>query len=164
MPRVCTVCVHPERAAIDQAIVAGAGYRNIAKQFSIGYSSVSRHAAEHIAAQVKQVKTAQDVAQALDVVKQLKTINAISLAILSEARKAEDHDQALKAIDRIMKQLEFQAKLLGEIDTPQINVLVSPEWQMVRSAIVQALSPFPDARIAVAMTLANLEHAREHLN
>lgn len=59
-------------------------------------------------------------------------------------------DTALKAIDRIHKQIE----LLGELDDrPQVNVLVMPEWLQLRGAILHALAPYPEARAAVAAHL-----------
>src|SRR3712207_9296179 len=39
MPRRCTVCDHPERHSIDEALVTGAPYRSVAKQFEIGRAS-----------------------------------------------------------------------------------------------------------------------------
>jgi hypothetical protein len=40
--------------------------------------------------------------------------------------------------------------LIGELDdTPQVNVLVSPEWLELRADIVTALEPHPEALRAV---------------
>jgi hypothetical protein len=164
MTRVCTICFHPARAAIESAIVTGESYRHIASQYDVGYKSVERHIAEHIRNSVEQAQEAVEEARGLDVVKQLKDINKISLEILKEARKLKENDMALKAIDRIAKQLELQAKLLGDIDRPQVNVILSPEWQDIRRAIIASLVPFPDARIAVASALATMEESRARLN
>jgi hypothetical protein len=156
MTRTCTVCQHAERAAIDAALVAGAPYRNIAQQFDVGYTAVARHK-EHIGAAIVASQEAREEAHALDVVKQLKTINATTVAILAEARQQKDPEIALKAIDRIQRQIELQAKLLGDLDDrPQVNVLVLPEWVALRSAILAALIAYPDARDAVADAVARL--------
>jgi len=98
---------------------------------------------------------AEETRQALDVLQQLKTINAAALTVLRDARTAGDGDLALKAIDRIHRQVELQAKLLGDLDErPVVNVLVTPEWQQLRGQLVAALAPFPEARVAVAAVLA----------
>jgi hypothetical protein len=158
MPRTCTVCAHEQRAQIDAAIVAGTAYRAIARRFGASKDAVARHAGEHIPAALAQAQEAREEAQALDVVRQLKTINATAVAILAEARKRRDDETALKAMDRIHKQLELQAKLLGDLDErPQVNILVAPEWLTLRSALLTALTPYPDARMAVAHALAALE-------
>lgn len=48
MPQTCSVCKHPERAAIDSALVAGEPLRDIAGRFSLGKSSLARHKLEHL--------------------------------------------------------------------------------------------------------------------
>jgi hypothetical protein len=93
---------------------------------------------------------AEDVREALDVIKQLKAINAASLHILKEAREQGKQGTALAAIDRIHKQIELQAKLLGELDDgPRVNILISTEWLQLRATIITALSRHPQARESV---------------
>jgi hypothetical protein len=100
----------------------------------------------------------EDVRQALDVVAQLKAINSASLQVLADARRAGDGELALKAVDRVFRQIELQAKLLGELDDrPVVNVLLAPEWLQLRGALLSALTPYADARMAVAGALASLE-------
>ena len=48
MPRTCTVCVHPQRAAIDEALVAGQPYRSVAEHFGASAPAVLRHKESHI--------------------------------------------------------------------------------------------------------------------
>jgi len=155
MSRTCTVCTHRDRHAIDAALVAGTPNRRIAAQLDLSEAAVRRHAAEHLPASLVAAAGADEVRQALDVLAQLKQINASSVAILAEARRAKDGDLALKAVDRIHKQIELQAKLLGDLDErPVVNVLLSPEWAQLRGQLVAALQPFPEARVAVAAVLA----------
>lgn len=164
MPRVCAVCSHPERAAIESALIAGTSCREISVVFRVSEDSVQRHKQNCVKQSIAESQEAREEASALDVVKQLTAINATTLAILHEARKAKQHGLALSAIDRVQKQIELQAKLLGDIDRPIVNVWLTPEWQSIRSTIVAALLPFPDARIAVASRLAQLESTRDRLN
>jgi hypothetical protein len=154
MSRSCTVCAHQERHSIDKALVAGTALRDIAGQFQLSKSAVERHHAEHLPAALVEAAGAEATRQALDVLQQLKHINAAALTVLRDARAAGDGDLMLKAIDRVHKQVELQAKLLGDLDDrPQINVLVTPEWQQVRAQILAALDPYPEARFAVAGAL-----------
>jgi hypothetical protein len=98
------------------------------------------------------------VRSALNVVDQLKAINGATLAVLKEARALGDHDMVLKAVDRAHRQIELQAKLLGDLDErPQINLLVSPQWLEIRGQLMDALQPYPTARVAVASRLLELE-------
>ena len=158
MPRTCTVCRHPERGAIDCALAALTPLRVIAGRYGLTRSAVGRHFDDHLPAQVRAAQAAQAEGQALDVLQQLKAINAAALAVLKDARDHGDGDLVLRAVDRVQRQIELQAKLLGELDErPQVNLLVSPEWTTVRTAILAALAPYPPARVAVAERLSALE-------
>ncbi len=119
MPRACTICQHPRREAIDRALVGGAALSETAALFRVSNDAVSRHKANHLPAKLVLAQEAEDVREALDVIKQLKAINAASLHILKEAREQGKQGTALAAIDRIHKQIELQAKLLGELDDVQ---------------------------------------------
>jgi hypothetical protein len=163
MPQTCTVCRHPERAAVDRAIVAGEALRSIAARVSLSVTALHRHKSGHLPAALVEANAAERVSDALDVARQLKAINAAALGILKEARAGGDGTLALKAIDRVLRQLEFQARLLGDLDDrPVVNVLLSPQWATVRAAIVEALAPYHDARIAVAERLATLGASNGH--
>ncbi len=158
MPRVCTVCTHAQRQAIAQALVAGELIPRISALYSVSRFAIDRHKEAHLPATLVKAQAAEDVGHAIDIVKQLKTINQATLSVLKEARDRGNHDMQLKAIDRVQKQIELQAKLLGELDErPQINVLLAPEWLAVRAALFIALAPYPDARAAVAARLVALE-------
>ena len=154
MPRTCTICTHPELEAIDGALVAGVPFRNIAERYGKSATALFRHKSDHLPAVLVTGQAVREEAHALDVVKQLRDINAATLAILEDARDTHQSALALKAVDRVQKQIELQAKLLGELQDGQtVNVLVAPEWVSLRATILVALVPFPDAREAVVEAL-----------
>lgn len=123
MPRACSICTHDKRADIEAAVLIGTSLRGISRQFAVGPDSLERHVASHIKESVSKSQEAKEEARGLDVVKQLKTINTVTLAILQKARNDKDKEWlALQAIDRVCKQLELQAKLLGDISlSPQVQ-------------------------------------------
>jgi hypothetical protein len=47
MPRRCTICAHPTRDAIDQALVAGQSLRDIAGHYHLSKSALARHKDSH---------------------------------------------------------------------------------------------------------------------
>ncbi len=158
MPRICSVCRHPDRPAIDKALVSGAALRDVAGRYGLSKSAVERHGNEHLPATMLKAQEATDVRHAIDVVQQLKAINSVCLSVLKDARDMRDGDLALKAVDRIQRQIELQAKLIGQLDErPVVNVLVTSEWMQVRAAIIDALAAHPAARVTVAQTLTRLE-------
>lgn len=173
MGRKCTVCTHEKRQQIDKALVTGATHREVSERFRLSPSAVYRHKTGHLPARLKRAfeatetrkavelvqhqseERAKEVGQAIDVAAQLRAINAACLEILQKSRASEKHSISLGAVDRIHRQLELQAKLLGELQEqgPQVNVLVAPEWCEVRLTVLQALQPYPEARAAVAEVL-----------
>ena len=48
MPRPCTICHHPQRDALDQALQAGEAFRNIAPRFGTSTTALHRHKHEHL--------------------------------------------------------------------------------------------------------------------
>jgi hypothetical protein len=45
---MCTICVHPARAAIDHRLEAGQPLRDIAGQYALSKSALDRHKASHL--------------------------------------------------------------------------------------------------------------------
>ncbi len=43
MDKRCTICTHPELEAISNAIIAGASLRDLAAQYGLSVSALSRH-------------------------------------------------------------------------------------------------------------------------
>lgn len=64
----------------------------------------------------------------IDSVQQLIAINEETIKILQEAKDSGDLKTALKAIERIEKQLELQAKLLGDIKETPTTII----WNVVK--------------------------------
>lgn len=160
MARRCAFCDHPDRQELEQKLLTGKmTQEQVAKIIGRAQIQVSRHMAKHVPkAVVEAARTEPEVASGLNVVAQLRDLNETTRSILQEARQEGDNRLALKAIERAEKQLELQAKLLGQLDErPQVNILLSPEWQRVRGLIITALESFPQARIAVAAALKEVE-------
>jgi hypothetical protein len=159
--RTCSVCRHPQRDAIDRALIAGEPVRTIASRYvTISHMAVQRHKEEHLPATMVKAKETEDISHAIDVVKQLRAINGVAVQIMAEARQRGDGDTALKAIDRVQRQIELQAKLLGELDDrPHVDIVLTPEWLTARATLLAALAPYPEARLAVAERLLSLEAA-----
>lgn len=166
MARVCTICTHPERAAIDVALpLESAPNRRIAAQYGLSEQAVRRHRGEHLPVHLVHAAEAEDVRTAIDVVMQLREVNSAVRTVLTQAQRDSDGELVLKASDRILKQLELQAKLIGELqdgDTVNVNVTTNVAWTTIRTVMLAALAQYPEARIAVAEALGALEEGTGH--
>jgi transposase-like protein len=154
MPRRCTVCDHPQKHAVDEALVSGAPYRSVAKRFGLSESSVYRHKTEHLPTHLLKAREVAEVAQADDLLEQVRDLQAHALDILERAEKTGDLRTALAAISQARGNLELLGKLAGELDErPVVNFNFSPEWLELRAVIVGALEPHPAAHRAVLRAL-----------
>jgi hypothetical protein len=158
MPRRCTVCGHLERHAIDEVLVTGAPYRSVAKQFELSESAVYRHKTEHLPVHLLKAREVEEAARADNLLEQVRTLQAHSLGILDRAEKAGDLRTALAAISQARGNLELLAKLSGELQQEgTVNLHLSPEYLEVRTAILVALEPYPEAARAISRAMLGIE-------
>lgn len=154
MARTCTVCTHPERDALDAAIVAGEPYRGVARRAAVSPDAVERHAARHLPAVLTKAEDAREAARAGSLLDTIRDLAADAHRIKAKAEEAEDLRTALDAIGKLTKIVELLAKLRGELESGTVvNVSVSAEWVTLRATILRALDPFPQARLALAEVL-----------
>jgi len=132
MPKPCSICHHPNVAKINAAIINGTSYRDISGRYGTSKSALERHR-PHIAkalakaqkavakrdqaiAEKQETATAiQEAVQAGTLLERLFQVHRDTREIFKEARGAKDHTTALRAIARMEKQLELEARLLGEL-------------------------------------------------
>lgn len=163
MPRTCTVCGHPEVDEINTALVGGVAFRNIAERFGTSTTSLTRHKKEHLPASLSRAREAVQVAQADDLLGQLRELRAKAVSILNAAERAGDYRTALAGIREARGCIETLLEVEGELDRRGVtNVVISPQWVELRTVILTALAPYPDAAQAVAGRLQVIEGGTRH--
>jgi hypothetical protein len=84
--------------------------------------------------------------------------SAVRTVTMVETKHADPRELVLKTAARLQPQIELLAKLIGKLDErPQVNILVSPEWVAIGTAVLEPLAPYPEVRAAVAERLLQLE-------
>jgi len=84
----------------------------------------------------------------------VRDLQTRALNILSKTEEAEDWRAATGAIREARGCLELLGKLAGELQEGQtVNVIVSPQWVELRTTIIGALEPHPEAKFAVLRAL-----------
>jgi hypothetical protein len=157
MPPTCTICTHANRTRIDRALVSGeASIRDIAGQWSVSKSALSRHR-NHIPAALTQAAAAAEIAAADNLIEHVRDLQSKTVTILDSAMRSNDHRVALQAIGQARANIALLAELTEQLDRrPVVNLLLAPEWGQVRSALLVSLSPYPAARIAAATALESV--------
>jgi signal transduction histidine kinase len=157
MPRVCTICEHPERGAIDRALVGGASNRSAASLYDVSEAAVRRHKGNHLPAKLVLAEKAAEVADADNLLDQVGDLQRRTMAVLQAAETSHEHRTALAAIREARGNLELLAKLIGQLDErPVVNLNVSPEWLELRTVIVGALQPYSEARESVLSAIESV--------
>ena len=159
MPRVCTICTHPEHEAINQALVAGESAPKIAAKYRVSDDAITRHRA-HVPATLAKATEAKETALADDLLAQVRALRNKAISILTTAEKAGDLRTALLGVREARACIELLLEVEGELNRqPVINILVAPEWLELRTVILQTLAPYPEAHAALARTLTDGHHA-----
>lgn len=163
MTQRCKICNHEQRAAIDAALVSRGGtLRDIAGQFSgTSKSSLARHKESHLPASLVKANDVAEIVQADDLLARLDRLCKDAHRIKGKAEADGDLRTALAGIRELVRIIELLAKIRGELDeSPKVNVLIaSPDWIQTRMALMNALSPYPEARAAVAQALLETGNA-----
>ncbi len=154
MPRVCTICTHHEKPAINAALVAGEPFRLIAERYGTSATALTRHKNEHLPIALSKAHEAKETALADDLLAQVKALRNRAIKILTSAESAGDFRTALMGIREARGCIELLAEMEGEINRqPQVNITLSAEWIEVRAVLYQALADYPEARAQVALAL-----------
>ncbi len=115
MPRICTVCTHPQKEEINKLLVAGTPSRNIAARFGASASAVFRHKQDHLPTVLVAAAEARGIAHGASLLDQLRGLQARASQILEEAANSGDLRTALMAVREARGCMELIAKATGEL-------------------------------------------------
>jgi len=153
----CKACNFPGHEEHDKALLTGKlSDSEYAKLVGCTPPSIGRHRA-HISATLLKAAEIEAVANGDSLLTQLQEARTRALSLLDKAEDAQDtkvYGPPVGYLREIREQLKFIAELEGRIAAqPQVNIMVSAEWVEVRTQILVALDPYPEARQAVANAL-----------
>lgn len=166
----CLVCSHREHAAIDLALARGVSVTAIGRRYKISTDSLYRHRANHLPPTLRaQLIAGPDLDIDLDRLKETESQSLLAhlvglrhrlFAALDAAEEYADGNMLTRVASALHANLELTGKLLGDLgvgSTNVTNILIAPQYIEMRVALVQALSAFPEARLAVAQALHQIE-------
>ncbi|MFB3777148.1 MAG: hypothetical protein ACE141_06030 [Bryobacteraceae bacterium] len=119
MARACSICSgDPERrAAIDAALIGGASFRDIARQFRATKDAVARHRS-HIRQAVEQADQGRQRLSGERVLQEFEQLRGRVIAILNAAEGQRNYLAAIRAIGEARQLLEAAADLAGLREQP----------------------------------------------
>ena len=164
MGRPCSVCGHPKLEEINKLLLDKPNFSTLSHTFGVGRKSLKNHLSEHIPKELLKSRDAKEALQADNTFGEyqaakarIEALQTRTYELLGKAEVAENHNACVGYIREARGQegeLREQRKLLAELEgklatQPQINITLNAEWIELRTVIVQALDPYPQAKEAV---------------
>lgn len=159
MPKVCSVCTHPEAEAINISLLSGrASLRDIAGKYGLSLSAVHRHK-QHLPAQLVACDEGREAGNPSNVMLRIMELEKRANGIYAQATEAQDRRTALNALKELREIVTLYGRLAGELQTQTIHqhLHVSPEWVSMRQTVLSVLKPYPEARAALIKALGGVE-------
>lgn len=171
------MCDSEHKAEVEVALTSGEPIRAVAKRYGLGRMAISRHRDNHLSPAIAEVVEERQKRGAAKLVDRLE-------GLVKRAERLMDHAEhghklvcpscktgvvvsanstaALAAMRELRANLELLGKVTGELDSRPvtvINLATVPEWLRVRTAMMEELALFPEARLAVARRLRVVDAA-----
>jgi hypothetical protein len=168
----CTICQHPKRHSIEVALTHKTPLRVIAARFDCSLDAVFRHGKHHLSPQMRAAILTAQKPTAVDLeALQISESEGLLAQLISQRARLQAHsDQALELGDTraataaeraILANLELVGRLLGTLvvrhEVKRTSILISADYLQLRSALLKALRPYPEAARAVGQALHMLE-------
>ena len=124
MSRICTVCDHAERTAIERGLVAGEPIRRLAAQHALAETSLRRHRDSHLRKALARAleKTENFEVDGDKLIAWAHALQAKTLVILERAEQLDDLGNAARLIGEARRNLELIARVVGVLEAPIVNI------------------------------------------
>ena len=167
----CTICRHPQKDDIDTALMGTDTIRNISALYDVSTGALQRHKKDHLIDKLAEVQKARedalkgfrekvavnaqtDLSRADDLLSQVHDLRQKAVSLLNQAEESGDLRTALAGIKEARGCIELLARIDGQLDErTQVNITLSTEWVELRTLIINALEPYPEAKQAVTNAL-----------
>ncbi len=141
---LCSICNHPRRVDIDQALLTGSPYRAIRREFQVSLAALTRHR------NFLRQRAAHDLAlrEEIDLKNQRWELRQVQKAAWEEALAAR-REARLTDFHHGLREYSRLTALLHKLPEPagaQFRVRNDPEWEEAIIAILAVLNKYPDIR------------------
>jgi len=157
---MCKVCDHPQREAIDRAIMAGDSCRKIAAMFATSKDAVYRHKTGCMKNLVPAVVTLPAYQTPADIAIERQNVRSVAQragqlvdkmeALAQKFEETGDTNGILKAAKEIREGLRLLAMLSGEIGPNQVNLQINNVPSLTTTAewgiLMNVLDRHPEIR------------------
>lgn len=158
MSRPCSICEHPDRAQVEIGLANGIALRVLSLRYGLNLAQMSRHRKNHMDAdliaklRVRGCRPDEELAQ----IREHESKSLLDNFVWLRCRLARNADVAAgigdlagerAALDSASRTSERIGKLLDmmgattTINHNTLNLVQSPQWHQIRTALVRELRP-----------------------
>jgi len=112
MPRTCLACAHAERTAIDNALVTGQSFRDIAGRFSLSRSGLHRHK-DHVAQAIVKAGERREERLGDNLLDEMRRVQRKAWELLDKTESEGDHRGSIVALREVRECLETLGAMLA---------------------------------------------------
>jgi hypothetical protein len=131
MPRTCSACTHPERDALDRALVRGEPKRQIAARLGLAESALGRHARAHVPRMLVSAQAAREAVSADALIGESLAMQAKALDLMARAEAEGDLRGAIVALKEARECVELRAKLGVELRAADVEPVAPQTLRVV---------------------------------
>ncbi len=164
--RVCTICSSSRRDRVDSELAGGESPAVVGRRYRLSPDALRRHKTNHLSPALVKVAVerygAETARNAFDsVVDRVESLVVRLEGLLSLAEEKKALTGGSNVAREIRQSLELIARLRGELDdrpsVTTVNVLATAEFAAAVTAILSATERYPEARIAIADALDEID-------
>ena len=126
----CSVCLHPDRAAIDKAMMAHEELRSIADRHALSKSSVHRHR-RHIGKAIVRAAARREERFEDNLLGDARDLRGRTLALLDDAVAAKDGRAQVVLLGEIRQNIKLLTELTATPKTTEADTQRVLEWMAV---------------------------------
>ena len=149
---------NPDRKIIEKRLAGGEEYSGILRDFpDLTWDDLDyykKNKLDSVLSKSPELKTEIEQEQGDNTLAEIKSLQSRTMEILGKAETAGDLKTALLGIREARGCLELIFKAEGRIqEQPQITIINNPQWVDLRTSILYALDPYPQAKEAVVLAI-----------
>ena len=122
MARVCTVCSHARRAAIERELAAAKSVRGTARKYNLSASALQRHARSCAREAIASASGEREADLGSRLLAEIQDLHRRTLEMLPDEPSLLTADHAIKIIREARRNLELVARLTGQFAAKPVSV------------------------------------------
>ena len=153
----CSICKDPRVEEINSRIASQEKLADISREFAVSEDALGRHKEKCIINALAASPNTKDIINGDNLLDQLQAARAKAIELLDMAIAAGDtkvYGPPSSYLSEIRQQIKLWAELEGRLAAqPQVNIINNPQWIELRTVILTALDPFPEAKEAIVRAI-----------